>query len=276
MKAAITMRDIRKTYREGSGIVPVLHGLDIDVYSGEVVMLMGPSGGGKTTLLSIMGCILQACSGSIVIDGEEVSHLGEDDLPRIRREHIEEVSHLGEDDLPRIRREHIGFIFQSFNLFPALTAAENVELMLDVKGIRGILARKQARSLLTSVGLADKADTVPANLSGGQKQRVAIARALAGDPGIILADEPTAALDSRTGRSIMEMLRSLAHERGRAVVIVTHDPRVLEFADRTICMEDGKITEASANPQELSVAGAAASPVLPPLASALTGVPALC
>jgi putative ABC transport system ATP-binding protein len=257
MKAAITMRDIRKTYREGSGIVPVLHGLDIDVYSGEVVMLMGPSGGGKTTLLSIMGCILQACSGSIVIDGEEVSH-------------------LGEDDLPRIRREHIGFIFQSFNLFPALTAAENVELMLDVKGIRGILARKQARSLLTSVGLADKADTVPANLSGGQKQRVAIARALAGDPGIILADEPTAALDSRTGRSIMEMLRSLAHERGRAVVIVTHDPRVLEFADRTICMEDGKITEASANPQELSVAGAAASPVLPPLASALTGVPALC
>ena len=257
MKAAISMRDIRKTYREGSGMVPVLHGVDIDVYSGEVVMLMGPSGGGKTTLLSIMGCILQACSGSIVIDGEEVSH-------------------LGEEELPRIRREHIGFIFQSFNLFPALTAAENIELMLDVKGIRGIPARKVARSLLASVGLVDKANTVPANLSGGQKQRVAIARALAGDPGIILADEPTAALDSQTGRGIMEMLRSLARERGRAVVIVTHDPRVLEFADRIIHMEDGKINEASTNPAELYGARVAASPVLPaPIGSVLTGVPPL-
>ena len=222
MKTAIAMRDIYKTYQEGSTVVPVLHGVDIEVGSGEVVMLMGPSGSGKTTLLSIMGCILQACSGSIVIDGEEVSH-------------------LGEEDLPRIRREQIGFIFQSFNLFPMLTAAENVELMLDVKGIRGAQARNHAYSLLTSVGLADKADTVPANLSGGQKQRVAIARALAGDPGIILADEPTAALDSQTGRGIMETLRDLAHERGRAVVIVTHDPRVLEFADRTIYMEDGRV-----------------------------------
>ena len=257
MKTAISMRDIRKTYREGSGVVQVLHGVDIEVYSGEVVMLMGPSGSGKTTLLSIMGCILQACSGSIVIDGEEVSH-------------------LGEEELPRIRREHIGFIFQSFNLFPALTAAENIELMLDVKGIRGIPARKLARSLLASVGLADKANTVPANLSGGQKQRVAIARALAGDPGIILADEPTAALDSQTGRGIMEMLRSLARERGRAVVIVTHDPRVLEFADRIIHMEDGKINEASTNPAELYVARVAASPVLPaPIGSVQTGVPPL-
>ena len=257
MKTAITVRDVRKTYREGNNAVPVLHGVDIEVHRGEVVMLMGPSGSGKTTLLSIMGCILQACSGSIVIDGEEVSH-------------------LGEEDLPRIRREHIGFIFQSFNLFPMLAAAENVELMLDVKGIRGIPARKLARNLLSSVGLIDKADTVPANLSGGQKQRVAIARALAGDPGIILADEPTAALDSQTGRGIMEMLRSLARERGRAVVIVTHDPRVLEFADRIIHMEDGKITEASTNPLELSVAGAAASHVLPaPIGSVLTEVPPL-
>lgn len=257
MKTAIAMRDIRKTYREGSGAVPVLHGVDLELYAGEVVMLMGPSGSGKTTLLSIMGCILQACSGTIVIDGEEVSH-------------------LREEALPRIRREHIGFIFQSFNLFPALTAAENIELILDVKGIRGIPARKLACRLLASVGLADKANTVPANLSGGQKQRVAIARALAGDPGIILADEPTAALDSQTGRGIMEMLRSLAHERGRAVVIVTHDPRVLEFADRTIHMEDGKITEALTNPLELSVAGAAASAVLPLVGSAPTGVPTSC
>lgn len=256
MKAAISMRDIRKTYREGSGIVPVLHGVDIEVYTGEVVMLMGPSGSGKTTLLSIMGCILQACSGSIVIDGEEVSH-------------------LGENDLPRIRREHIGFIFQSFNLFPALTAAENVELMLDVKGIRGIPARKQARSLLASVGLADKADTVPANLSGGQKQRVAIARALAGDPGIILADEPTAALDSRTGRGIMEMLRDLAHKHGRAVVIVTHDPRVLEFADRTIHMEDGKIVSDSNDPANAPAEWPAVQIVsYPSVSSTSDGIPA--
>lgn len=224
MKAVIRVRDVRKTYQEGSTTVPVLHGIDLQVDSGEVVMLMGPSGSGKTTLLSIMGCILQACSGSIEIDGEEVTH-------------------LGESELPRVRREHIGFIFQSFNLFPTLTALENVELMLDVKGIRGPQARKQACALLDSVGLSDKYNTVPANLSGGQKQRVAIARALAGDPGIILADEPTAALDSNTGRGIMEMLRSLAHERGRAVVVVTHDPRVLEFADRTIHIEDGRIVD---------------------------------
>ncbi len=224
MKAVIRVRDVRKKYQEGSTTVPVLHGIDLQVASGEVVMLMGPSGSGKTTLLSIMGCILQACSGSIEIDGEVVTH-------------------LGESELPRVRREHIGFIFQSFNLFPTLTALENVELMLDVKGIRGPQARKQACALLDSVGLSDKYNTVPANLSGGQKQRVAIARALAGDPGIILADEPTAALDSNTGRGIMEMLRSLAHERGRAVVVVTHDPRVLEFADRTIHIEDGRIVD---------------------------------
>ena len=222
MNTAIIVRQVRKTYLEGESVVPALHGVDLEVRSGEVVVLMGPSGSGKTTLLSIMGCILRTCAGSVEIEGQEVAH-------------------LGENDLPRVRREHIGFIFQSFNLFPTLTAAENVELVLDVKGIRGAQARKQARELLDSVGLAEKYDTVPANLSGGQKQRVAIARALAGDPGIILADEPTAALDSHTGRAIIQMLRDLAHQRNRAVVIVTHDPRVLEFADRTIYMEDGRI-----------------------------------
>ncbi len=185
-------------------------------------MLIGPSGSGKTTLLSIMGCILSASSGSVEIAGEEVAH-------------------LPESELPRVRRDHMGFVFQGFNLFPTLTAGENVGLMLDVKGIGGPQARKQSYELLDSVGLADKFDTSPANLSGGQKQRVAIARALAGDPEIILADEPTAALDSHTGRSVMEMLKSLAHERGRAVVVVTHDPRVVEFGDRAIRIEDGLI-----------------------------------
>ena len=251
MKTAIAIRDVRKTYREGNTVVPVLHGVDLEVRSGEVVMLMGPSGSGKTTLLSIMGCILRACSGGIEIEGEEVSH-------------------LGEDDLPRVRREHLGFIFQSFNLFPTLTAAENVELMLDVKGIRGVQARAQACGLLDGVGLADKCDTVPANLSGGQKQRVAIARALAGDPGIILADEPTAALDSHTGRGIMQMLRDLAHERGRAVVIVTHDPRVLEFADRIIHMEDGRIVNDSV---EVPVVGPPAQIVPSASFSSVAGIP---
>ena len=222
MNTAISVRDVTKSYAEGTTQVSALRGVNLEVYRGEMVMLIGPSGSGKTTLLSIMGCILSASSGSVEIAGEEIAH-------------------LPESELPRVRRDHMGFVFQGFNLFPTLTAGENIELMLDVKGIGGPQARKQSHELLDSLGLADKLDTSPANLSGGQKQRVAIARALAGDPGIILADEPTAALDSHTGRSVMEMLKSLAHERGRAVVVLTHDPRVVEFGDRAIRIEDGLI-----------------------------------
>ena len=222
MNTAISVRDVTKSYAEGTTQVSALRGVNLEVHRGEMVMLIGPSGSGKTTLLSIMGCILSASSGSVEIAGEEVAH-------------------LPESELPRVRRDHMGFVFQGFNLFPTLTAGENVGLMLDVKGIGGPQARKRSYELLDSVGLADKFDTSPANLSGGQKQRVAIARALAGDPEIILADEPTAALDSHTGRSVMEMLKSLAHERGRAVVVVTHDPRVVEFGDRAIRIEDGLI-----------------------------------
>jgi len=226
MKPAISVRDVTKTYAEGGVNVPALCGVTLDVCPGEMVMLAGPSGSGKTTLLSIMGCILTATSGSICIEGREVGH-------------------LTENQLPQIRLDHIGFVFQGFNLFPTLTATENVELMLDLKGVGREQARKRAHELLDRVGLSDKFETFPANLSGGQKQRVAIARALAGDPRIILADEPTAALDSHSGRTVMETLRDLAHERGRAVVIVTHDPRVLEFADRTIHIEDGIIVHAA-------------------------------
>lgn len=222
MEPAIQVRQLTKTYTEGSAGTLALTGVDLDVQSGELLMLMGPSGSGKTTLLSIMGCILTATSGSIRIAGREVSG-------------------LQEKDLPAIRLEHIGFIFQGFNLFPTLTAGENVELMLDLKKTPAAKAKARARELLEQIGLGDKYDAFPSDLSGGQKQRVAIARALAGDPGIILADEPTASLDSHTGRNVMQQMSELAHQRGRAVVIVTHDSRVLEFADRIVKIEDGAI-----------------------------------
>jgi putative ABC transport system ATP-binding protein len=220
LEPAIAARGVTKTYAEGSKGVPALRGVDLDVYPGELVLLMGPSGSGKTTLLSILGCILAATSGSVRIAAQEVTA-------------------LTEKELPRIRLEQIGFVFQGFNLFPTLTAGENVELMLDLKGIRGSSAKQRARELLEQVGLGDKYDSFPSDLSGGQKQRVAIARALAGEPRIILADEPTAALDSQTGRNVLELLRRLAHEHNRAVVIVTHDPRMLELADRIVRIEDG-------------------------------------
>jgi putative ABC transport system ATP-binding protein len=219
---AITVRGVTKVYEEGASRVPALHGIDLDVFPGEVVLLMGPSGSGKTTLLSIMGCILRATSGTVSIAGIEASA-------------------LSERELPRIRLAHIGFVFQGFNLFPTLTVGENVELALELKDIRGSKAKQESRSLLEQVGLEQKYDTFPSDLSGGQKQRVAIARALAGFPSVILADEPTAALDSHTGRNVMQMMQDLAHKHGRAVVVVTHDSRVLEFGDRTVRMEDGKI-----------------------------------
>ena len=222
MQSAISVRQLTKSYEEGAAGTLAVRGIDLDVNAGELLLLMGPSGSGKTTLLSIMGCILTATSGSVRVGGKEI--VG-----------------LREKELPAIRLEHIGFVFQGFNLFPTLTAGENVELMLDLKGISGARAKKRAQELLEQVGLGNKYGSFPADLSGGQKQRVAIARALAGDPAIILADEPTAALDSHTGRTVMEMMSELAHKRGRAVVIVTHDSRVVNFADRIVRIEDGMI-----------------------------------
>ena len=226
MNAAVTVREVTKIYEESAAATPALRGIDLDVYPGELVLLMGPSGSGKTTLLSIMGCILRASSGLLRIAGTDVSN-------------------LSEKELPRIRLENIGFVFQGFNLFPTLSAGENVELMLDLKGITGQKSTKRAEEVLEQVGLAEKYHSFPADLSGGQKQRVAIARALAGHPKIILADEPTAALDSRTGRGVMQMMQRLAHEDERAVVIVTHDVRMLEFADRVIRIEDGVIANSA-------------------------------
>ncbi|HUI54501.1 MAG TPA: ABC transporter ATP-binding protein [Bryobacteraceae bacterium] len=224
MKTVIEIRNLEKRYGSGAGQVRALEDVNLDVQAGEVLALMGPSGSGKTTLLSIMGCILQASGGSVKVNGREV--VG-----------------LRESELPRIRLTHFGFIFQSFNLFPALTVRENVAIALELRGTPRREARRVADRLLADVGLADKASRQPADLSGGQKQRTAIARALAGDPQIVLADEPTAALDSVSGKTVMEILSSLAHDRGRAVVIVTHDPRVLGFADRVVRIADGRIAD---------------------------------
>jgi len=222
MTPSIEVRELTKTYAEGAAASRALDGVDLDVHAGEVTLLMGPSGSGKTTLVSIMGCILRASSGSVKIAGREVTR-------------------LQERELPAVRLAQIGFVFQGFNLFPTLTAAENVEVALDLKKIRGARAHQRSRALLDEVGLTEKYDAFPADLSGGQKQRVAIARALAGDPPIILADEPTAALDKASGRTVLEKLRGLAHGKGRAVVIVTHDNRTLEFADRIVRIEDGRV-----------------------------------
>jgi putative ABC transport system ATP-binding protein len=230
MRSAISVRNVTKTYEEGASKVPALQGVDLDVFPGEVMLLMGPSGSGKTTLLSVMGCILRATSGSVRVAGVETAK-------------------LTERELPGIRLEHIGFIFQGFNLFPTLTVGENVELSLDLKGVRGAKAKEEARRLLSVVALDQKYDTFPSDLSGGQKQRVAVARALAGSPSVILADEPTAALDGLTGRSVMQTMHDLAHKHKRAVVVVTHDSRVLEFGDRIVHMEDGRIVHGHAEPR---------------------------
>jgi putative ABC transport system ATP-binding protein len=224
----IRAKGLSKIYREGATELRALQEVDLDVRAGELTLLMGPSGSGKTTLLSILGCILRPSAGKLEVLGEGVSA-------------------LPESELPRIRRDAIGFVFQGFNLFPTLTAAENVGLALDVRGQRGAAARKRAEELLAEVGLAQKARSFPADLSGGQKQRVAIARALAGDPPILLADEPTAALDSTSGRAVIELLQKLARVHGRAVVMVTHDPRVLSFGDRIIHLEDGRIVKEETN-----------------------------
>jgi putative ABC transport system ATP-binding protein len=213
---------ITKIYREGATEMRALTNVDLEIRAGELTLLMGPSGSGKTTLLSILGCILRASSGSLEVLGESVEM-------------------LPEKGLPRIRRQAIGFVFQGFNLFPALTTVENVSLALDVRGVSRGKAKERAAELIREVGLAGKSKSYPADLSGGQKQRVAIARALAGDPPIVLADEPTAALDSTSGKNVIELLKRLAHEHGRAVVMVTHDPRVLSYGDRILHLEDGRV-----------------------------------
>jgi putative ABC transport system ATP-binding protein len=220
----LAARDITKTFREGAETVPVLKGISMELHPGEIVALEGPSGSGKTTLLSILGCILTPSEGELTIDGQTV------DRKR-------------PDKLPGIRKRSIGFVFQQFNLFPALTALENVEYALNVKGIDGREARDEAERVLDAVGLGERKKFLPRDMSGGQKQRVAVARALAGRPPILLADEPTANLDSHVGMQVLEMFRDLAKKENRALLIVTHDPKVRTVSDRVLRIEDGRLLQ---------------------------------
>jgi putative ABC transport system ATP-binding protein len=213
-------------FRNGSQSFQALKDINLDVNRGDIHLLMGPSGSGKTTLLSILGGILTPTQGRICLLGQ--------DLTRMSR-----------SKLAQFRLNHIGFIFQEFNLFPALTTLENVELALDMKGVKGRAARQQAMELLDQVGLAHKAKALPRDLSGGQKQRVAIARALSGNPQIIMADEPTAALDSQSGHAVITLLRQLAKESHRTVLMVTHDPRIIDVADQVTYLEDGMLRSQS-------------------------------
>jgi putative ABC transport system ATP-binding protein len=218
----VSTTSVKKQFEEGRDAVPVLHGIDFNVDRGEIVSLEGPSGSGKTTFLSILGAILTPTAGEVIINGERIDG-------------------ASESRLAAIRRKHLGFVFQQFNLFPSLTALENVEYALNVKGTKGNSARVEAERVIEAVGLSDRKNYLPRDLSGGQKQRVAIARALAGSAPVLLADEPTANLDSVVGTQVLEMFRALAKRENRALVIVTHDPKVRSIADRVVSIRDGRI-----------------------------------
>ncbi|MDX1997313.1 MAG: ABC transporter ATP-binding protein [Thermoanaerobaculia bacterium] len=222
MTAVLSARDVTKTFQEGRETVEVLRGVSLELAPGEIVALEGPSGSGKTTFLSILGCILTPSGGVLEIEGQAV------DPRRPER-------------LPALRRKSIGFVFQQFNLFPALTARENVEYALNVKGVSGREARREALAAIERVGLADRKDFLPRDLSGGQKQRVAIARALAGRPPILLADEPTANLDTEMGGQILTLFRDLVKDENRSLLVVTHDPKVRDIADRVVKIRDGRL-----------------------------------
>jgi putative ABC transport system ATP-binding protein len=221
----IAASGITHTFGSGTTAFTALHEIDAEIRRGEVLLLMGPSGSGKTTLLHILGCLLHPTEGVVRLHGQPIGD-------------------LSEDELGRLRLKHFGFVFQAYNLFPMLTATENVLVAFDLARSEIKAGRARARELLTLVGLEKRLDAYPGELSSGQKQRVAIARALAAGPDILMADEPTAALDSENGLKAMELFHMLAHKYGRAVAVVTHDPRILHLADRIVRLEDGRIVPA--------------------------------
>jgi putative ABC transport system ATP-binding protein len=213
---------IAKDLGTGAGQIRALKGVDLALKGGQLTLLMGPSGSGKTTLLSILGCMLTPTEGTVRVRGDSIAG-------------------KNPEDLAKLRRENIGFVFQSYHLFPTLSAADNVRLALDVRGETGRDAADKSRGALARVGLSNKTRNYPRQLSGGEQQRVAIARAVVGEPSVILADEPTAALDTENGKAIMGILAAIARDPGRGVLVVTHDPRLVPFADRIIHIEDGLI-----------------------------------
>jgi putative ABC transport system ATP-binding protein len=236
----IEARDVSKVLGSGAAQVHALKGINLALTGGQLTMLMGPSGSGKTTLLSILGCMLAPTAGAVSVRG--VSTDGAD-----------------AEALAKLRREHIGFVFQQYHLFPTLTAAENVQLALDVRGERGKGAKARSYEALARVGLASKMLSYPNELSGGEQQRVAIARAIVSDPSVVLADEPTAALDGDNGQAILRILASIA-DSGRSVLLVTHDTRLISFADRIVFIEDGRLVReeigSGGGPKLLTATGA--------------------
>ncbi len=217
-------RGLTKVYGAGETRVVALDRVDLAIEPGEFVAVMGPSGCGKSTLLNLMGGLDTPTEGSVVLDGRDIAS-------------------MSDDELTRIRRERIGFVFQFFNLIPVLTASENASLPLVLDGMSPREAERRAEEMLERVGLLDRSRSRPDQLSGGQQQRVAVARALIADPALVLADEPTGNLDSRSSEEIASLLRQVSGEWGRAILMVTHDPRIAAHADRIVFMRDGRVVD---------------------------------
>lgn len=226
-QAVIDIQGITKTYVNGKLSVPVLHGIDLQVNKGEFVSIMGPSGSGKSTFMNILGCLDRPTTGSYRLNGDEVAT-------------------LSDDELAFVRNKQIGFVFQSFNLLTKLTALENVALPMIYAGMDKKARNERAAALLSSVGLGERMDHLSSELSGGQRQRVAIARALANNPAIIMADEPTGNLDSKSTIDVMNIFRGL-YDEGRTIILITHEPEIATYASRNVVLRDGLIVEDSQN-----------------------------
>ncbi len=221
----LELKAVSKSYGRGHARVDAVRDVDLAVKPGEIILIMGPSGSGKTTMLSMAGGLLAPTSGEIVVAGQQLST-------------------LDSKGISGLRLRDVGFVFQAFNLLAGLSALENVALVMNLAGRRDSSVERDSKALLARLGLEKRLKHVPSDLSGGEKQRVALARALANDPPLILADEPTGNLDSKSGREVMDMLVGLAREENKAVVIVTHDPRIIDIADRVLWLEDGRLAEA--------------------------------
>lgn len=225
-KSVIKLENVWKVYKMGNVAVNALQGLNLDIKEGEFVALMGPSGSGKSTAVNMIGCLDVPTKGRIMLDTHDISK-------------------LGESELAQIRGRKIGFIFQQFNLVPTLTAIENVMLPMIFQGIPEFERLQKGKELLELVGLGDRMDHKPSELSGGQQQRVAIARSLANDPEVVLADEPTGNLDSKTGANVLEFLEKMHHDKGKTIVMVTHDHNLAKIAERIEFLKDGKIVKST-------------------------------